>query len=142
MTETDDEVVAAFRAGRTPPGMHADRLLLLTTTGRRSGDRHTSPLMRLPLPDADHVVASANASPRHPQWFRNLQVDPLVHVEVLGEEYDAVAQVLTHDEHDSAWDWILQFAPFFAEHQAGVDRTIPVVRLDRARPGEPAQGAR
>ncbi|SFR70696.1 deazaflavin-dependent oxidoreductase, nitroreductase family [Agromyces sp. CF514] len=138
MTEIDDGVVTAFRAGRTPPGMHRERLLLLTTTGRRSGEPHTTPMMRLPLPDADHVVASANAAPEHPEWYRNLLADPHEHVEVDGEEYDAIAQVLADAEHDFAWDWILQSAPFFADHQARVDRTIPVVRLRRVQPGDDA----
>ncbi|GAA1963749.1 nitroreductase/quinone reductase family protein [Agromyces allii] len=131
MTEIDDGVVAAFRAGETPPGMHRERLLLLTTTGRTSGERRTTPMMRLALPDADHVVASANAAPTHPQWLLNLVEDPDVHVEVLDGEYDAVAVVLRGAERASAWNSILQIAPFFAAHQSDVDRTIPVVRLER-----------
>ncbi|MFF2371372.1 nitroreductase/quinone reductase family protein [Agromyces sp. NPDC058110] len=131
MTETDDAVVADFRAGRTPPGMHRERLLLLTTTGRRTGEPHTTPMMRLALPDADHVVGSANAAPEDPEWLRNLLVDPRVHVEVDGAAYDATAVVLGGAERDRAWDSILQLAPFFADHQAKVDRTLPVVRLER-----------
>ncbi|ANJ26016.1 nitroreductase/quinone reductase family protein [Agromyces aureus] len=131
MTEIDDDVMAAFRAGETPPGMHRERLLLLTTTGRSTGERRTTPVMRLALPDADHVVASANAAPEHPQWYLNLVEDPAVHVEVHGDEYDAVAVELRDSERESAWNSILQLAPFFADHQAGVDRTIPVVRLER-----------
>ncbi|MWB99801.1 nitroreductase/quinone reductase family protein [Agromyces seonyuensis] len=131
MTQDDDDVVTAFREGRTPPGMHRDRLLLLTTTGRMSGRRHTTPMMRLALPDADHVVASGNASPHHPGWYLDVLHDPDVHVEFANGEYDAVAHVLGADERDNAWNFILQCAPFFADHQRHVERVIPIIRLER-----------
>lgn len=130
--DTDALVVEAFRAGATPPGMHRDRLVLLTTTGRRSGDRRTTPLMVHRIDGRVLVVASANASPTDPAWVRNLEADPHVHVELDGEEFDGVAHVLAGDERTAAWSAIVGYAPFFAEHQRRVDREIPVVALDRA----------
>ena len=132
MTTRDDEVVRLFRAGAEPPGMHRDRLLLLTTTGRVSGDRHTTPVMVQHVHGTVMVVGSGNASPTDPQWYRNLLAEPHVHVELDGDEFDAVARVLAGNERAAAWAAICERAPFFTDHQAQVDREIPVVALERA----------
>ena len=131
MSQRDDEVVGLFREGREIPGMHRERLVLLTTTGRVSGERRTTPMMLQRVDGRVMVVASANASPTDPSWYRNLVADPHVHVELDGDEFDALARTLTGEERTAAWAAILQGAPFFADHQAQVDREIPVVALDR-----------
>jgi deazaflavin-dependent oxidoreductase (nitroreductase family) len=131
MTTRDDQVVAQFREGGEIPGMHRDRLVLLTTTGRVSGERRTTPMMVHHVDGTVMVVASANASPTDPGWYRNLVADPRVHVEVDGDEFDALARTLKGDERAAAWAAILEHAPFFTDHQAQVDREIPVVALDR-----------
>ncbi|MDM7854146.1 nitroreductase/quinone reductase family protein [Cellulomonas alba] len=127
----DAAVVEQFRAGATPPGMHRDRLVLLTTTGRRTGRRRTTPLMVHRLDGRVLVVASGNASPSDPVWVRNVAADPTVHVELDDEQFDARARVLAGDERAVAWGAIVSTAPFLADHQRQVDREIPVVELDR-----------
>lgn len=127
-------VIEQFRGGGPVEGMHRDRLLLLTTTGRSSGEPRTAPMM-FHLDPGDpprHVViASAAGAPQDPSWFRNLVADPSVHVELADEEFDARAVVATGSEHDRLWADITAAHPFFLDHQAKVERTIPLVVLER-----------
>jgi deazaflavin-dependent oxidoreductase (nitroreductase family) len=135
MTMPDDiqahnrALIEEFRASGRKLG---DRpLLLLTTTGARSGTRRTTPMMF--IPDGDHllVVASNAGAPRHPDWYHNLAADPEVTVEAEGEEYAATALVPDGVERDRLFADIVAKYPFFADHQAKVTRTIPVVVLTR-----------
>ena len=77
------------------------------------------------------VIASGDAAPEDPQWYRNLVADPHVHVELPDESFDATAVPLDGDDYAEVWREITAFYPFFAEHQAKVDRRIPVVELRR-----------
>ena len=133
-------VIEAFRAGRNPEGLHRDRLLLLTTTGRRTGRERTTPMMFHCDSDRLMVIASNAGAVRDPEWFRNLLSDSRVVVEVGEERYAAAARVLTGAEYDSAWADITARFPFFLDHQAAVQRRIPVVELAR-RDGGPDRGA-
>src|SRR3954468_23906881 len=84
MQDVNARVIEQFRAGGEVEGMHRDRLLLLTTRGRRTGRQRTTPMMFHvdPGPPARHVVmASAAGAPSDPRWYRNLVDDPRVHVE-------------------------------------------------------------
>ena len=130
--EINRGVIEQFRAGGEIEGMHRDRLLLLTTTGRRSGEKRTTPMMRLPIGGTSYVVASNNGAATDPAWLRNLQAEPRAHVEEDGVEYDATARVLRGNDRSAAWSAIVVQAPFFAEHQAQAGREIPVVELIRA----------
>jgi deazaflavin-dependent oxidoreductase (nitroreductase family) len=133
MTMPDDmlahnrRVIADFRTDGAPAGRP---LLLLTTTGRRSGEPRTSPLMYVRLDGRLHVIASNAGAEADPAWYRNLAATPRVHVEVGAESFDATATTLTGAAHDAAWARIVGDHAFFADHQAGIDRTIPVVALD------------
>lgn len=136
--ETNREVIERFRAGGEIPGMHRDRLLLLTTTGRRTGEPCTTPMMRLPIGGTSYVVASNDGAADDPHWLRNIEADPRVRVEEDGDAYDATARVLRGADRAAAWTAIVRQAPFFAEHQEKAGREIPVVELIRAarRPEE------
>jgi deazaflavin-dependent oxidoreductase (nitroreductase family) len=130
--EMDAQVIEQFRAGEEPQGFHRDRLVLLTTIGSKTGQRRTSPMMYVDSPDGIIVIASANAAPDNPQWFRNLEADPRVHVELADDEYDAQASVLTGARRAREWKSLVADYPFFAEHQEKVEREIPLVELTRA----------
>jgi deazaflavin-dependent oxidoreductase (nitroreductase family) len=132
MRKVNERVVEQFRAGGEVEGMHRDRLVLLTTTGRLSGRRHTTPMMFVREGDHILVIASNVGAKPDPQWYRNLLERPSVHVELDGEEYDANATVLEGGERDAAWQWISAAYPFFADHARTAGRVIPIVRLDRA----------
>jgi deazaflavin-dependent oxidoreductase (nitroreductase family) len=131
------QLIEEFRSRGGPPDGRP--LLLLTTTGRRTGRRHTTPVMRLVVDGRDAVVASNNGAPRHPDWFHNLVADPDVTVEVAGETYPARAVVPEGAERDRIWAQIVAAHPFFAEHQSRANpRTIPVVVLERRPTTEPS----
>lgn len=127
--ETNRRVIEQFRAGGPVDGMHRDRLVLLTTIGRRTGQRHTTPMMFHPDGDRLLVVASNIGAPRHPNWYLNLVADPTVTVEVGDETYPAVVEVLEGDRREGTWAVLKDTYPFFADHEAATGRTIPVVAL-------------
>jgi deazaflavin-dependent oxidoreductase (nitroreductase family) len=129
MDAQTQRVLEQFRAGGEVDGMHRDRLLLLTTTGRRSGQPRTTPVMRFRIGSMTYAVASANGSPTDPEWLRNLEADPHAHVEEDGAEYDATARILRGTARATVWPAILEIAPFFTEHEQRAGREIPVVEF-------------
>jgi deazaflavin-dependent oxidoreductase (nitroreductase family) len=139
MKAVNRRVVEQFRAGGEIEGMHRDRLVLLTTVGRRTGERRTAPMMFYRDADRILVMASNQGAPQDPEWYRNLVADPRVKVELADETFDAAATPLEGKELERQWAAITQAYPFFAHHEKKAGRTIPVVALTR-RPAEPAAG--
>ena len=130
--EVNRTTIEQFRAGGEIPGMHRERLVLLTTTGARSGRPHTTPMMFVQDGDRLLVIASNMGAPKPPDWYTNLVADPIVQVEVGDESYRAVATALTGDEYERLWASIKENYPFFADHEKQAGRAIPVVALARA----------
>jgi len=129
MTAHNRRLIEEFRANG---GALGDRpLLLLTTTGVRSGKRRTAPMMYVPDDGRLLVIASNAGAPRHPDWYHNLVADPLVRVEVAGETYQAAAIPVSGVERDRLFARIVDQYPFFRDHQAAIEREIPVVALTR-----------
>ena len=120
------QVIDDFRTNGAPAGR---QLLLLTTTGAKSGEKRTTPLMYVPDGDRLLIIAANAGAARHPDWFHNLVAHPAVRVEVGAEDYAAHATVLAGAEHSTVFDRISTDYPFFAEYQKKVERTIPVVAL-------------
>lgn len=100
---------------------------LLTTTGRKSGLARTSPLLYLLDGKGIVVVASQGGMPRHPDWYFNITADPLVHIELPGERFDAVARTANSQERAQLWPRLVEMYPSFAVYQARAGREIPVV---------------
>jgi len=132
MRAKNREVIEQFRAGDEIPGMHRERLVLLTTVGARSGNRHTTPMMFHQEGDTLLVIASNAGAPKDPDWYRNLVADPRVTVEVGDERYEALAAPATGAEYERLWSMITELYPFFADHKVKAGRDIPVVVLSRA----------
>ncbi|MFF5290295.1 nitroreductase/quinone reductase family protein [Paractinoplanes globisporus] len=132
MNEVNNRVITQFRAGGEIDGMHRDRLLLLTTTGARTGGTHTTPMMFHRDGDRVLVIASNSGAPKDPDWYRNLAAHPEVTVEIGDESYAATATPLAGDDYARAWTGIKAAYPFFADHEAKAGREIPVVALTRA----------
>ena len=126
------QLISQFRAdGGVSMGNRP--LLLLTTLGRRTGQRRTSPMMYVRDNDRLLVIASNNGALSDPQWYWNLVADPHVTVELPAQTFEATAEPLTSDDYDGAWARIKQQYPFFAEHEIRADgRRIPIVALNRA----------
>lgn len=121
------------RIGGTQRGMDH---VLLTTVGRRSGEPHTVCLpIWLGAGGVPIVVASYAGAQRHPAWYHNLRdhgANPTVSVVNRADRYDAHAEVLEGDARAAEWEALVADRPFYADYQAGTDRTIPLVRLVRA----------
>ncbi len=138
MTDQKDynrQLIEDFRANRhKPDGPFASRpLLLLTTTGARSGKPRTTPMMYIPDGERLIVIASNAGAPKHPDWYYNLLAHPRANVEVGTETFDATAVVTEGEERERLWTRIVSLYPFFADHQAKVTRQIPVIVLTRQK---------
>ena len=132
MQATNRRVIEQFRAGGEVDGMSRDRLVLLTTTGARTGQRRTTPMMFVRDGDRVVVMASNAGAVKAPDWYRNLEADPHVVVEIGDEVYDAVATTLEGDERARVWADLTAGYPFFADHEAKAGRRIPLVALTRS----------
>jgi deazaflavin-dependent oxidoreductase (nitroreductase family) len=127
------QVIEEFRAnaGRVGGSWEGRDLLLLTTTGRKSGRPYTTPMVFTRDGDRLLVYASKAGAPAHPDWYLNLVADPHVVVEVGAERYDATAAPLEGEERDRAFEAQAARNPVFAGYQEKTDRVIPVVALTR-----------
>ncbi|MCD7441208.1 nitroreductase/quinone reductase family protein [Streptomyces lincolnensis] len=136
----NEPIIDEFRAnkGRVGGMFEGARLILLTTTGARTGTPHTTPVGY--LPDGDGrilVIASAGGSPKHPHWYGNLLANPQVTVETGAFTYEARAEALTGSERDEAFARAVEADPGWAEYQEKTDRLIPVVALHEIARGGP-----
>jgi deazaflavin-dependent oxidoreductase (nitroreductase family) len=124
-------VVEEFRANQGKVGgMWEGRpLLVLTTTGAKSGQARTNPVMYMREGDRVFVFASKGGAPTHPDWYHNLLAHPDVTVEIDGQTYQAVAKSVTGAEHDAIYAHWAQMYPQFREYQEKTNRTIPVIEL-------------
>ena len=128
----NDHVVADLRAhqGQASEGPFAGRrLLVLTTTGARSGLPRTSPLAYTRDGEAYVVIASKGGAPTHPAWYHNLLAHPMVTVEVDGRRFRALAEPVHGAERRRLYDAQAAVMPGFAEYETRTERVIPVVRL-------------
>ncbi|MCX5447502.1 nitroreductase/quinone reductase family protein [Streptomyces nigrescens] len=134
------QIIEEFRAngGRVGGPFEGGRLLLLTTTGARSGVPHTTPLGY--LPDVDGrvlVIASAAGAPKHPAWYHNLLAHPRVTVEAGVFTYEAQAVVLEGAERDRAFARAAEADPGWSDYQEKTERILPVVALEEIPAGPP-----
>ena len=107
--------------------------LLLTTKGRKSGEKFVFPLFYGQVGDSYFVVASKGGAPQHPGWYRNILADPVVEVQVGTTKIQARARTATGAERTRLWNEALTFWPPYAEYQRKTEREIPVVVLDPVR---------
>ena len=142
MTDWNDRIVAEFRdndgvVGGPFAGSH---LLLLHTTGAKSGKQRVSPMMYFAEPEGIFVVASKAGAPEHPGWFHNLVADPAVAVEQATDDgvvtFTATAETVDPQLRDELYARIVKRAPGFGAYQEKTDRIIPIVKLT------PTEGAR
>ena len=106
--------------------------LLLTTTGRKSGEKFIFPMFYGDTGNGSYiVVASKGGAPQHPGWYRNLLANPEVEVQVGTKKVKARARTATGAERAKLWQEALKFWPPYADYQKKTEREIPVVVLDR-----------
>ena len=111
-------------------------VLLLTTTGRKSGQERTTPLIYGRNGDDVVLVASDGGNPKHPPWYLNLTADPEVEVQIWGEVFKARARDATAEERPELWRMMNTRWQYYDRYQemAEGDRQIPVVVLERIDP--------
>ena len=107
----------------------ADNLILLYTTGRKTGKVRRTPIVHLPDGDDLIVIASKGGAPRNPEWFFNLRDAPQVWVRRKSQVFEAEAGILDGEEYDEMWRRVIDWAPGFQEYQDRTERQIPLVRL-------------
>ena len=136
----NQQIIDEFRANRGRVGGYFEgaRLLLLTTTGARTGTPHTTPVGYLADGgDRILVIASAGGSARHPDWFRNLVAHPQVTVESGTFTYEARAEILTGEERDQVFARAAEADAGWAAYQEKTTRVLPVVALHSLAQGGP-----
>ncbi len=118
--------------GRFGSKMAGERLILLTTKGRKTGRERTVPVMKYLDGDDMYVMASLAGAPNHPAWFHNLKADPAVRVRYGAETFAARAKIIEDPaERERLWKAIVAAMPRFGEYQKKTTRVIPVVKLER-----------
>jgi len=105
--------------------------LLLTTTGRKSGQPQMLPLIYGRTGDRYVVVASKGGAPQHPAWVLNLVAQPCVKVQVAADRFDARARTANAAERPALWQQMAKILPAYQEYQTRTSREIPVVILER-----------
>lgn len=139
MASTDDfahfnqKLIEEFRAnGGTVSGQFAgSSLLLLTTTGARSGQPRTTPLVYSRDGDRLVIIASKGGAPTNPDWYHNLVAHPEATVEQGRDQFQVRAIILEGQERERLFNQIAARMPGFAAYQRNTTRQIPVVVLER-----------
>ena len=106
--------------------------LLLTTTGRKSGQPRELPLIYGKSGDDYLIVASKGGADEPPAWYLNLEADPVAEVQVWGDRFKAKARVATPEEKAEMWKTMTAEWPAYDEYQTKTDREIPIIVLERA----------
>lgn len=122
--ETDGEVGYRWRNGAP--------ILILTTTGRRSGEERVKPLIFGEDDGRYVVVASKGGAKHHPDWYLNLRAEPDVHVQVKADRFRARARTAEGEERARLWEQMAEIWPAYDDYRQKTDREIPVVVLERA----------
>jgi deazaflavin-dependent oxidoreductase (nitroreductase family) len=138
MATSDDELfgpahVRAYQesGGEQGYSWRGTEILLLTTTGRRSGDERTTPLIH--RTDGSHwvVVASKGGTPENPDWYENLVADPEATIQVRADTIPVRASTASGEERSRLWSRMTEVWPAYDEYQAKTDREIPIVVFER-----------
>jgi deazaflavin-dependent oxidoreductase (nitroreductase family) len=126
-------IIDEFRAndGKVTGQFANATLLLLTTTGARSGQPRVSPLAHFHIDGKLIIIGSFAGAPVNPAWVHNLRANPRARVEVGTDAFDVTARELPAAERDALFEKVAAAAPGFAEYQSKTDRVIPLFELRR-----------
>ena len=108
--------------------------LVLTTTGRRSGEKRTSPLFYGTAGDAYVLIGSKGGAETHPAWYLNLRANPTAEVQVGREQFTVRAREATGKEREQLFEQMAQMAPPYRDYQKKTKRELPVVVLEKQSP--------
>ena len=121
--------VYRYTKGKIGGKLGGNMILLLNTTGRKSGAKRTTPLVYLRDGDNYVIIASNGGADRHPSWYYNLQSQPNTVIEVMGQILTVTAEEVTGPKRDELWQRIVTNHQQFADYQAKTDRVIPLFTL-------------
>jgi deazaflavin-dependent oxidoreductase (nitroreductase family) len=135
MSEFNKRVIEEFRAnGGKVGGQFANApMLLLTTTGAKSGRSYTTPLVYSKDGDRIVIIASKAGAPSNPDWYYNLLAHPVVTIELGAEKFQARAVVTSGEERERLFNNQAQMMAVFNEYRKKTTRQIPVIALERVR---------
>jgi deazaflavin-dependent oxidoreductase (nitroreductase family) len=130
----NSKIIDEFRtnSGKVGGPFEGAPLLLLHTTGAKSGKERVNPVMYRPLDGGYAVFASKGGAPTNPDWYHNLVADPSVQAEIGSQTVSLTARVASGDERERIWSAHKAANPGFAEYEAKTSRQIPVVILEPA----------
>ena len=134
MTDFNRAVIEEFRAnhGKVGGGFAGATMVLLTTTGAKSGEKRVNPLVGLVDDGTLYVVASKAGAPTSPDWYHNLVANPEVEVEFGDDRFTATAVPITSGpERDRLYAAQVAVQPGFADYEKATTRVIPIVELRR-----------
>ena len=133
MKEFNKNLVEEFRAnGGTVGGQFAGAdLLLLTTTGAKSGQPRIAPLAYFTIDGKIIIIGSKAGADTNPDWVHNLRASTRARIEVGADAYDVTSRELSRDERDAIFDKVVAAAPPFGEYQSKTSRIIPLFELTR-----------
>ena len=126
-------ILYRWSGGRIAGNLLGMPVLLLTTTGRRTGTKRTNALTYFPKDNAFVVIASFLGEPKHPDWWLNLKANPNATVEVGRETIPVRAREADDPERETLWQAVVAKTPDYAEYSQRTTRRIPVIVLERAR---------
>lgn len=128
--ERNERVIKEFRTNGGKVDGWA-QLILVTTTGAKTGQERIIPLMHVPYGNGVLAIGSKGGAEKHPEWYLNILAHPDVIVEVGNEKYETRARLLSGAEREKAFAKAMEVFPPYAEYQRKAPREIPVIALDR-----------
>jgi deazaflavin-dependent oxidoreductase (nitroreductase family) len=134
MKQFNENLIKEFRAngGKAVSGPFVNApLMLLTTTGAKSGKPFTTPLVYTKDGDRIVIIASKGGFPKHPAWYHNLKAHPTTTIEVGKDKFQAKAVITKDPERQRLFDAQAKLMPTFNEYQKATTRQIPVIALER-----------
>jgi len=134
MNDWNKQIIDEFRAnaGKVGGPFENTPIMLLHSTGRKSGKQYVNPLAYQQLDgDAIAVFGSKGGTPTHPEWYRNVLANPTVSVEVGTDKWDATAREAEGEERERIWTKQKKEFPGFADYEQRTTRRIPVIVLER-----------
>ena len=133
MSDWNTAIIDEFRAnaGKVGGNFEGAPMLILHTTGAKTGKERVNPLVYQAVGDDVALFASKGGAPDNPDWFHNLRAHPDVTIEIGTETVPVRARVAEPDEHERIWTRQKELIPGFADYEAKTSRVIPVVVLER-----------
>jgi deazaflavin-dependent oxidoreductase (nitroreductase family) len=127
--------IAAYRETNGERGgvWNGATAVLVTYTGRKSGEKRTIAIIGKQLGSSFVIIASKGGAPAHPLWYLNLQANPNVEIQFMADRWEGVARTAESPEREALWEEACSQWPAFNDYQARTDRKIPVVVIDTGK---------